>query len=370
MNPKTSLATNNFHFNYLPALDGLRGVAVIAVIIFHATGGGLGKSFLNGGFIGVDIFFVLSGFLITSLLIDEHYCHKKIDLKKFYIRRVLRLLPALLLLLIVINSTSWLIWNPQKTKDIFIDSLISLFYIANWTRAFEMGRPEILGHTWSLSIEEQYYIIWPLFLIFFLKYCKNRNSLTMITILGLLASWFLRVYLFEHGASPMRLYNGLDTRADCLLTGCALASLMSSSTPRAFLSAPSFLQNNFRYIAISAALFLLVLAHKIVWWSPANYYWIFSAVEFCAALIVLDLFISPGSLLKGFFEQRILVWIGRLSYGLYLWHYPIYETMRLKNCSTLSIVTIGTILSIMAASASYYFIERPILKLKRNFRVV
>jgi peptidoglycan/LPS O-acetylase OafA/YrhL len=146
-----------FSLSYTPALDGIRGVSILAVMIYHA-----GASFLPGGFIGVDVFFVLSGFLITALLLKEYDRGRQIQLKKLYIRRVLRLAPALAVLLFVFTVSSWLLLEPKQAGSHLWDAFITLCYASNWTQALDIHPPDLLGHTWSLSIEEQFYILWPM----------------------------------------------------------------------------------------------------------------------------------------------------------------------------------------------------------------
>ncbi|MFW9929612.1 MAG: acyltransferase family protein, partial [Candidatus Thorarchaeota archaeon] len=179
-----------FRFGYVPQLDGMRGIAVLAVIAFHA-----GISFMPGGFIGVDIFFVLSGFLITSLLIREYDKYKDINFKHFYIRRALRLLPALILLLILFSVLSVFFLQWTQAKSNLEDALIVLFYVANWARAFHIHGAGWLGHAWSLSIEEQFYILWPITLIFLLKRIHSRRNIFYLVLIFAGLSWLLRLIL-------------------------------------------------------------------------------------------------------------------------------------------------------------------------------
>ncbi len=214
---------NNKRFGYVPELDGMRGIADLAVMAYHAR-----TPFLNGGFIGVDIFFVLSGFLITSLIINEYDSSASLNFKYFYMRRLLRLGPALILLLLVFVMLSMIFLSKDKAQSNIITAIISLFYMSNWARAFSIHPLDYLGHTWSLSIEEQFYILWPLTLLVMLRAFKNRWIIAIMTLSFALTSWILRIQLIQNGTTFNRLYNGLDTRADALMIGCALGVIISS----------------------------------------------------------------------------------------------------------------------------------------------
>ena len=208
---------------YLPQLDGLRGLAIIAVMLFHA-----GISTFGGGFIGVDLFFVLSGFLITALLVHEHQMHGSVSLRNFYMRRVLRLLPALLILVLVFCVLSFLSLDSADARSNYVGALIVLFYLSNWARALSLHPPYPLDHTWSLSIEEQFYVLWPVILILMLTTLKKPKHVLALTVSFALASWLLRVYLMMSGSSVERIYYGSDTRADSLMVGCALGVFYDS----------------------------------------------------------------------------------------------------------------------------------------------
>src|SRR5690606_29978886 len=218
-------------FPYNPALDGLRGIAIMMVMIFHAT-----PQMLIGGFIGVDIFFVLSGFLITTLLIREQDFNQRVNLGRFYFRRLLRLAPALLFLLAVFSCASLYFLVHEVRQKFIVDTGITFLYLSNWARAFGLHPPDYLGHTWSLAIEEQFYLLWPLLLMLMMKCARRRTVWLLLTfgLVGCALAW--RIYLSINDATAMRLYNGLDTRADALMIGCALAILLSLDKVRAYLA--------------------------------------------------------------------------------------------------------------------------------------
>lgn len=345
--------------SYVPQLDGLRGAAILSVIIFHA-----GAPFLRGGFVGVDVFFVLSGFLITSLLIKEFDTTKSISLKNFYVRRILRLGPALLLLLTVFCLLSVVLLSEEKAIRNLVDALISLVYLSNWARAFSIHPPDFLGHTWSLSIEEQFYITWPIILLLLLRRTTNRWHIVTFATFVALTSWFVRIHLAMNEASAERLYNGLDTRADTLMVGCTLGILLSPGLLKQSRKTLS------KWLVIAAPLSAItLLAFSILsnWRDLWMYHWGFFVVELLTSVLILDIYLNPRSIIGQLLSMRWLVWIGSISYGLYLWHYPIFRTMKAFGFDVLTVFTVGSITTFFVAACSYYLLERPFLKFKERF---
>jgi peptidoglycan/LPS O-acetylase OafA/YrhL len=352
---------SNYKLSYLPELDGLRGLAIIFVILFHAN-----FSFFSGGFIGVEIFFVLSGFLITSLLIQEFDSTGTIKLSYFYMRRVLRLGPALLLLLIAFCILSFLLLSEEKANRNFIDVLISLFYLSNWARAFDFYPPDFLGHTWSLSIEEQFYILWPIILLILLRANKkNRLPIICFAVMVALVSWLLRIYFVMSDVPLERVYNGLDTRADSLMVGCALGVLIPSRLISEKIK--DALSGWLEYIAPFSIALLLFLSFISNWQDNRIHYLGFFVVELLVAILILDIIINENSMARKILAMRWLVWVGSISYGLYLWHYPIFKTMFALGFNGLMVVLLGTFVTFIIAICSYYFLERPMLKFKKPF---
>jgi peptidoglycan/LPS O-acetylase OafA/YrhL len=193
---------------YKPALDGLRGMVVMAVVLFHAV-----PHALPGGFLGVDVFFALSGFLITRLLLNEHATQGRINLWRFYVRRSWRLAPALCLMLLLYVSIELAWHGVGQWKTLTLDALLALAYVTNWTRATGWHLPADLGNTWSLAVEKQFYLLWPFILIGVLK-SSHRHGVRVILVGAMsLASMFWRLYLQDQGASDDRQYNGSDVRA-------------------------------------------------------------------------------------------------------------------------------------------------------------
>jgi len=341
----------------VPALNGVRGVAVVLVFLFHA-----GVPGFSGAFIGVDIFFVLSGFLITVLLLQEHQRNGFISLKKFYLRRALRLLPALLLLLAVYLGYCFSVFPDAATRLYHLqDAAMALFYAANWTRAFGLDRPYHLGHCWSLSIEEQFYALWPLLLLFLLRLSWRRRAALIALLLA--ASWGWRVWLLAQGASWARVYNGFDTRADMLLAGCLLAVLWNAGALQ------GWGRGRFYPAALSAlslaALGVIAVASR--WQTASLYQWQYAVVTLATALLTLDLLARPQGAIARTFSLPPLVGLGTISYALYLWHYPLLHYLGRQGFAGSSLVWAAALLTLTFSFFSWVTLEKPAQRLKGRF---
>jgi len=341
---------------YVPAFDGLRGIAVLSVMIFHA--GNSVRPLLRGGYIGVDIFFVLSGFLITSILISEFNSTDTLNILRFYAKRARRLMPAFLFMLLLYVIGSLVFLSEKEIKSNLVDVLIAITYTTNWTRALGGYSPSMLGHTWSLAIEEQFYLIWPITLLCILRYKMSRGRTVALILFIAFLFWAIRVVLTVVGATPDRLYNGLDTRGDALMLGSALgASLTSLKT--------DWQSSRFKYArlglnAMSAiAIFLLVIVATYADWQKPEMFSIWMLfIEIAAAIIIAHIFIMEKGIIERVLSMSILVWIGSISYGLYLWHYIIYQTMNVMGFPQSYLAIVGIPLSFVAATMSFYCIER------------
>jgi peptidoglycan/LPS O-acetylase OafA/YrhL len=347
-----------FDNRYQPALDGLRALSIVAVLLYHDD------YLLPGGFLGVDVFFVLSGFLITSLLLEEWRCRGQIDLRRFYLRRALRLFPALAALLLV--GTAFALAFPQASQSPHILRGVgySLLYVSNWASIRDPMSLGPLGHTWSLAVEEQFYILWPLCLMGLLRVTGGRRSLDLLIVGFVMASALWCGTLFLAGSTYWRLYIGTDSRADSLLIGCAVAVATTHRDLPRILGGPRAT----RWLAVSAAGFIvsLMVCTSLEW----RWYYLggFLGVAIAASTILIALLSSPDWWITRALCMPPLVWIGRLSYSLYLWHLPIYGFVKAERLglSRVSVIVLKLILSFVAAIASYYAIERPFLRLKRR----
>lgn len=348
---------------YWPALDGLRAVSILLVLTVHLRliAPHL-KAFLPpGGFLGVDVFFVISGFLITSLLLAEHRQTGLISLKNFYYRRILRLFPALTVVLLFACVVAGLVGSFSALGLTNIRLASTVFYFANWVRANERTDTWFLFHFWSLSVEEQFYLLWPALLLFLLRRRISPKRIFWLVLAMIIASAVLKPVLFLTGSSINRVYYGSDTRADSVLIGCAIALLLSfgfiTPGPRPRLIA--------RALARAAAIVLAAFVCFAGDGFAPLYVGGLTLVSLCCAAIVVQLILAPESAVSGFLSSSSMQWIGRRSYGLYLWHWPMFEIGRLFPNEAL-VVLVGLALTFLAAVLSHRFIEVPFLRLKNR----
>jgi peptidoglycan/LPS O-acetylase OafA/YrhL len=343
---------------YLAELDGLRGIAVLSVMIFHS-------GVLVGGWLGVDVFFVLSGFLITRLLVGEYDRTGRINLGYFYARRALRLLPALVTLVTVLALVLLVTTGREYRSYLLLYVSAVLFYFANWVEPFGFPLGWGFGHTWSLAIEEQFYLLWPLVLLTLLRFVRRRLVIAFIVPCAALGVVAYRALLTRAGSSPLRLFEGSDTHADPLLIGCALALL----TFWDLLPGGHVARQTSRWLAGLSMVGLvgLFLRARL----PVDYveYGASTAAAVCTALIITDL-LGPNSLLAPALRNGLLVRTGRISYGLYLWHYPIFFALGIQTYGSVSApgtIAAGWVGTAGAALVSFYVIESPALRLKARF---
>ncbi len=316
------------------------------------------------GFIGVDLFFALSGFLITCLLIEEWKRSKKISLSSFYARRALRLLPALAGMLAVFIAYGAIFDNHREFLLDLKEAAIALFYCSNWTLAFDLSRIDFMRHTWSLSIEEQFYLIWPGVLLFMVRRTSPASILNFI-VLGAVLSWVTRVLLNDSTAASLgRLSNGLDTRADTLLLGCAVAVALAFGLVPQSRAAVAAL----RYAAALSVLGLAAIGFTLSADLPFMVLLGWSLISIFSAAIILQVTTTSGTMLHRFLENPILVFIGKISYGLYLWHYPIMRGMMSLRKTWRVNVPLAICITVVATLASYYLLELPCLRLKKRFQ--
>ena len=347
---------------YMPALDGLRALAVLAVLLYHGD-----VSWAAGGYFGVDAFFVLSGFLITSLLLVEWERANRIDLKAFWIRRARRLLPALILVLAAVAVYAWIVALPNELSPLRRDAFTTLGYVANWNQILtdssyfdQFAAPSALRHTWSLAIEEQFYLIWPLIVFGILKWRRGSHRALFITCAVLAAAsaaWM--AILFEPGKDPSRVYYGTDTRAQGLLIGAMLAVLMIHF---------GGIRDALRRNALHVVAFVAFIGLLAIWWATdEGDAWQFRGGYVLTAVLVAIIIASVTQPEGGGPLGRALSWkpmieIGLISYGLYLWHWPIYVYLS-SNRTGLeggALLALRLGVTFLIAIASYTFVEMPI----------
>jgi peptidoglycan/LPS O-acetylase OafA/YrhL len=347
---------------YHPALDGMRAISILAVMLYHS-------GLIHGGFLGVDVFFTLSGFLITTLLIEEHAAGGRIALRDFYGRRALRLLPALVPVVIVSGVAMIATAGPARVGGMSLFVLAVIFYVANW--AAIAGLPQgMLGHAWSLSIEEQFYLVWPPVLALLLRRVRARWLLVAGLLLAALGSILLRYHLAVSGATGRRFYLGTDAHADPILIGCATACLVSWGYIRGGSNPPA----STRWRELAAALAAAVLVAVLVMARLPDDYARRGAstiVAVAAGVLIVDV-LRPGSRLAPLLGWSPLVWIGKRSYALYLWHLPVFFLAGALWASGLleylpSRIVPAWVVTFAMAAASYRWIEAPALRLKSRF---
>lgn len=335
---------NGSRLGYRPALDGIRGVAVLLVMLGHL----FPASLIAAGAVGVLIFFTLSGFLITTLLIEEREAMGRMDLAAFYQRRALRLLPALLTMLAVLLVLQAILGSQAGYGR---PSLFAIFYIANWAIIRDVDFHHI-NHTWSLSIEEHFYLLWPLTLVLVGR-AWDARKLLWIALLVAAASWAWRVWLWSSDASLPRVVYGTDTRLDALLIGCVLAIVGWQQIRRV-------------PIAVILAAFAGVASLMLIRTNAFHFAVGYTAVS--VATVVLIVAVLTGRRMSSVLSRRPIVATGRISYGLYLWHLPIYGAVFKYGAPLPRAVQMVAAagLSLATAALSYRFVERPFLRLKRR----
>ena len=344
---------------YLPGLDGIRAIAVLSVILFHLNFG-----WASGGLLGVQVFFVLSGYLITDLLVAEYRRHHGIALAQFWIRRARRLLPALFVVLFV--TVGWATpFDRSQLAALRSDLPSGIFYFSNWWFIFQhvsyfakFGPPSPLGHLWSLSIEEQFYLVWPLVVLVAMKYLHKRRTLIILTLTAAAASAVEMGILFVPGGDPTRVYDGTDTRAFALLIGAALAMAL----PRNQTFAPVTVSARRLLDAVGG---ISLLGIFLMFWLTSQYdSFLYEGGMVLLALLTAMLIavtIHPGSHLEVILGWEPLRWVGERSYGIYLWHYPVIVlTTPLNAAPSVVRASLQIAATLVLAALSWRFIEQPV----------
>lgn len=346
---------------YIPALDGFRGIAILLVVIGHW---GFGQ-YLPGGF-GVNLFFFISGFLITRLMINEHKKNGKVDLKNFYARRMLRLYPALIFMLAVSVSYTVLIGCQVSLNDI----LSTLFYYRNYYMIY--GKPDVsfqcskvYGIVWSLAVEEHFYIIFPV--LFLLLYKRLVYLVTTIAVL-LVGVLLWRFYIVDtQGISSLvveRIYRLTDTRADAILYGCLLSIIMDSSIKDAYMR---FVSHKLTF-TIAVLILLFTFVYRDLAFRETYRYSLQGLVFLC--LIPAVLYARTYKHLLTIFNHSVLTYIGKISYSLYMFHWvgvclaEYYVGPERGGFSWLAIaIPVGLGLTLI----SFYFVEKPMIAIRKRF---
>ncbi len=345
----------------MPGLDGLRAIAVLAVIAYH-----LDPGLAPGGVLGVSVFFTLSGYLITDLLLGQREALGRLRLGDFWLRRARRLLPALFLMLAVVVAWVTLL-DRSLLPGLRGDVLAAVAYVSNWWNIVRdasyfarFGPPPPLDHLWSLAVEEQFYLIWPFLLWLGLRYVPGRFTLAGLTLAGAALSAAAMAWIYEPGVDPTRVYEGTDTRAFALLVGAALAMVWPSRKLRADL-----ITVRGRLLLDTAGVVGLVVIGLLIWrtseYSPFLYKGGILLLTVGTVLAVTAL-VHPASWLGVAVGWAPLRWLGVRSYGIYLWHYPIIvlTAPSMQQKASLGLEVIQVVATIAVAALSWRFFEEPI----------
>jgi peptidoglycan/LPS O-acetylase OafA/YrhL len=347
----------------MPALDGVRAISILGIMANHG-----GFAWADGGVISVNVFFVLSGFLITMLLMKEWTRSGTIRLRAFWARRARRLLPALFLLLggIAIYIR---VFAPNGSQPEFrADGLSTLFYFSNWHLILsnqdyfrQVSAPSPLLHTWTLAIEEQFYLVWPIVVVVVLKLTRSARVLLGVAVAGVLASATEMAWLFHQGVNASRLYYGTDTRAQDILTGAALGILLSWRPP----ASSRRQRSGFSALAIAGMAVFALEWIKINGAPDITYRGGFLVADLMVALVICGVTMAPASLPARVLSFGPLTFVGRISYGLYLWHWPIFLVLdhARTGLEGWSLFALRVLVTFVIAVLSWYLVETPVRRM-------
>ena len=392
-------------FGHLPGLDGIRGVAVLSVLLFHG-----GVSWAPGGFLGVDVFFVLSGFLITSLLIDEWGRTSGIGLGGFWVRRARRLLPGLLVLVAGAAVYAWMIATPEALAGIRHDVFATLAYFANWhfiasqsSYFARTGDPSPLAHTWSLAIEEQFYVVWPLLVLAVLRGRRPLGRLALLAAAGLVASATAMAVVYQPDSDPSRVYYGTDTRSHVIMMGALLAAGLAAwrrrvaerdtepgpaargwriPRPHWPRRGPALFDQDEAEAAVGPAgrsssgrgrillgAAAVPAAGGVLWAmgvAQGGAAWVYRgglvAVAAGVAVVIAAVALVPSSPVPWLLSRSPLRFVGRISYGMYLYHWPLFLVLDHARTGLLGarLLVVRLAATTAASVVSYYLLELPI----------
>jgi len=359
----------------IAALDGLRAVVLLIIMGYH-----FGVGWLQGGFFGLDIFFVLSGYLITGLLVDEYRKRGGIKLSSFWLQRARRLLPALLIVLVAVTLLVRIAEPAGLYPGFRMNALSTLFYFSNWWQIAASGSYFVatgavspLTHTWSLAVEEQFYLIWPLVVLAVMglsrTFTRGIKVLLALSVAGAAASALEMALLFSPSANTTRLYFGTDTHAQPILIGAAMACAMTmvqmhrGTDGMAPVARFGTARRGLVILGVAGLVGTFALSRFQNGTSPFDYCGGFLLSGLSAAAIIIGAVCVPDGPIATVLSFRPLVWLGSVSYGAYLWHYPVavFLDAERTGLSGSSLLVLRVASTILLASASFYLAERPVM---------
>jgi peptidoglycan/LPS O-acetylase OafA/YrhL len=359
----------------ISALDGLRAVALLIIMGYH-----FGVGWLQGGFFSLDIFYVLSGYLITGLLLGEYRRRGRIVLSAFWLRRARRLLPALLIVLVAVTLMIRFAEPAGLYPDFRMSALSALFYFSNWWQIaansnyfVATGAVSPLTHTWSLAVEEQFYLVWPLvsFAVLHLSgpFRRGVRNLLVVSTVGALASAIEMALLYSPSADTTRLYFGTDTHAQSILIGAVLACVMTMIQMRrgeegmAPVARTTGVARALLLVGVAGFAGTFTLTYALVGTTPFVYRGGLTLSALSAAAIIIGAVCVPRGPIARLLSLRVLVWIGTVSYGAYLWHYPVfvYFDSARTGLTGLGLLVVRVGCTLALAAASFYLVERPVM---------
>ncbi len=347
-------------FDYLPSIDGLRAIAIAAVVLYHAD-----VPWMPGGFIGVEVFLVISGFLITSLLGREFRRYGTIDITDFWARRARRLLPAMWTVIFCVTLFAAYAL-PDELASLRGDAIAALGYAANWVLIFDhrsyfeqAGRPSLLKHFWSLAIEQQFYLVWPaMFSLVFARIQRRNAVAVLVCAASCSAAWMAA--LFHPDLDPSRLYFGTDTRASGLLLGAALALAM----PSAGLAAPPRPASPvLEAFGLASLVGLIAICFTLDEYDPPLYLGGFFGIAVLTTLVIAAAVRQSSPIVGRLLRFEPMRWLGVRSYSLYLWHFPVFMVTRPELDLQLTgwpSLALRIVLALVCAELSYRYIESPV----------
>ena len=354
---------NNAGLPYMPGLDGLRALAVVAVIAYHSE-----IESVPGGFLGVEIFFVISGYLITALLLEEFNLNSAINLRQFWVRRARRLLPALFLY--IGGAVAFAYSMAEDVVPTKGEVLSTLGYVYNWFGIFQeisytdvFERKNFFHHLWSLAVEEQFYLFWPILLLCLQRYIHRKVTISLL-ILGITSSAFLMWTMYQPFEDPLRVYYGTDTRASGLLIGALLAYIWRPWNAE---KSELFPKGKDALLPVGlGALGILIWAnmHYTLLMPDADQ--LFRGgflITSIVTAVVIACVVTPNSNLNSILGLAPFVWVGKRSYGLYLWHWPVFQLTRERvdvDISGWELFAVRMFVTLVLVEISYQCIERPI----------